>query len=206
MPNFERKYILALETAVNGGSISILDNDLEIDYINGSNELPKSVDILILLDQLLKRNNIGKNQIKLVAISTGAGSLTGLRIGKAFALGVGNSLNIPVLEIDVFDALNLNNIISNAVFAIIYAGNNKILYKEFSIEKSELTILNSDELLQKFCEWKLSGDTSIIMSENLQEILTDEDWKEIKIDPQIQIVGGNLAKIIGLKAKRHICV
>jgi tRNA threonylcarbamoyl adenosine modification protein YeaZ len=200
MQKLEGKYILALETAIDGGSVSILADEVEVDFVKGNQNLSKSEDLLTLLDDLLTRNKINKNQIGLIAVSIGAGSLTGLRIGKAIALGLGNSLNITVVEINLFAALyQIKNTAKN-LFSAVYAGKDKVLYKE-KLENSEIQTLFVKEFTQKYDSWKIIENASVILSENLQSVLTEDDWNKIISDSQTQIVEGSLAKLIGLKGK-----
>jgi tRNA threonylcarbamoyl adenosine modification protein YeaZ len=200
MQKLEGKYILALETAIDGGSVSILADEVEVDFVKGNQNLSKSEDLLTLLDDLLTRNKINKNQIGLIAVSIGAGSLTGLRIGKAIALGLGNSLNIMVVEVNLFAALYQINTTTNYVFSAVYAGKDKVLYKE-KLENSEIQTLFVKEFTQKYDSWKIIENASAIVSENLQSVLTEDDWNKIISDSQTQIVEGSLAKLIGLKGK-----
>jgi tRNA threonylcarbamoyl adenosine modification protein YeaZ len=201
MQKLEGKYILALETAIDGGSVSILADEVEVDFVKGNQNLSKSEDLLTLLDDLLTRNKINKNQIGLIAVSIGAGSLTGLRIGKAIALGLGNSLNIMVVEVNFFAALYQTNTTTNYVFSAVYAGKDKVLYKEKLAENSEIQTLLVKEFAQKYDSWKMIENASAIVSENLQSVLTEDDWNKIISDSQTQIVEGSLAKLIGLKGK-----
>jgi tRNA A37 threonylcarbamoyladenosine modification protein TsaB len=126
--------------------------------------------------------------------------LTGLRIGKAIALGLGNSLNIMVVEVNFFAALYQTNTTTNYVFSAVYAGKDKVLYKE-KLENSEIQTLFVKEFTQKYDSWKIIENASAIVSENLQSVLTEDDWNKIISDSQTQIVEGSLAKLIGLKGK-----
>ena len=202
MQQSERKYILALETAIDGGSISILDNEVEIDFIKGNQDSSKSEDLLTLMDDLLNRSKIEKQQIKMIAVSTGAGSLTGLRIGKALALGLGNSLNIKIVEVNFLDALLQQTNPGNDVFSAVYAGKSKFLYKENSTGNGEIKTSPVTEFNQKYEDWKKIEKAAIILSENLHSVLTNEEWNKVSSDSETRVIEGNLSKLVGLKAKK----
>ncbi len=46
-----------------------------------------------------------ENEIKYIALSTGPGSFSGLKIGSSFSKGLANALNIPILPIETFDGI-----------------------------------------------------------------------------------------------------
>lgn len=60
------------------------------------------------LDALLRRNGLGHGDIERIAVTTGPGSFTGLRIGLSAARGLGVARNIPVLGIPSLLALSLS--------------------------------------------------------------------------------------------------
>ncbi len=101
----EGELILSIETAVEGGSLSILANQTEIDGWIGTQEISKAEDVLEQISNLLKKNNINKEQIKVISVSRGAGSLTGEKIGLAIARGLAKSFNCRLAEISVFESL-----------------------------------------------------------------------------------------------------
>jgi tRNA A37 threonylcarbamoyladenosine modification protein TsaB len=202
MDKLKGKYILALETAIDGGSISILSDNNEIDFVKGNQNLSKSEDLLTLLDDLLSRNNILKSQIGLVTISIGAGSLTGLRIGKAIALGISNSLNISLLEISLFDALRPSDINVNNLYLVVYAGKDKVLCQENrNIASDKFLTLPLSDFVDKYNTWKMTDNAEIILSENLRPVLPENEWEKIALDSQTHIIWGNLSKITGLRGK-----
>jgi len=60
------------------------------------------------LNALLARNGLGHGDIGRIAVTTGPGSFTGLRIGLSAARGLGVARNIPVLGIPSLLALSLS--------------------------------------------------------------------------------------------------
>jgi len=61
--------------------------------------------IFDVIEAALKLASINKSDIKLIAVSGGPGSFTGLRIGMSAAKGIAQSLSIPVIIVPTFEAL-----------------------------------------------------------------------------------------------------
>ncbi len=110
-----RKVIIGLETAINGGSLSLIEEGREIDNFIGTGVLLRSDSILENLDMLLDKNNISRNEIEKICVSNGPGSLTGIRIGMALALGIGNALKKEVVELSIFEAMCVKSSFNNNV-------------------------------------------------------------------------------------------
>lgn len=99
------KITLAIETAVLGGSLSLVRDGMEIDHWIGGDGVSRSEDLLLSISKILDKNSIDKKQIGNIAVSTGPGSYTGIRVGMATALGLKNSLNVPCTGVQVLDAM-----------------------------------------------------------------------------------------------------
>ncbi|MEP6901989.1 MAG: tRNA (adenosine(37)-N6)-threonylcarbamoyltransferase complex dimerization subunit type 1 TsaB, partial [Actinomycetota bacterium] len=159
MIKLERKIEIALETGIGAGSVSLLEDGAELDFLVGKCAVLKSGGILILIDTLLKKNEIQKNEIQKVVVSSGPGSLTGIRIGLAIAKGLKDSLQTEYVEVSLLDAL-----VSQTKFAVdfqqnvisaVYVGREEVYYKEFIVEsgnkiavKKNMQVMN----LRKFAE------------------------------------------------------
>jgi tRNA threonylcarbamoyl adenosine modification protein YeaZ len=100
-----KNIILAIETAIEGGSLSILEDGIEIGSWSGTKAVSKAEDVLEQIAELLKNNRIEKSALKSIAVSDGPGSSTGIKIGLSIAKGLGNALKIPVGEISASEAL-----------------------------------------------------------------------------------------------------
>ncbi|MGB5980741.1 MAG: tRNA (adenosine(37)-N6)-threonylcarbamoyltransferase complex dimerization subunit type 1 TsaB [Nonlabens sp.] len=60
----------------------------------------------VFIEQILERNHLTPRDLNAIAISSGPGSYTGLRIGVASAKGLCYSLGIPLIEIDTLTSLS----------------------------------------------------------------------------------------------------
>jgi len=87
---------LAVESAICGGSISLIRAGSEIANWVGSANVSKAEDLLVNIDAMLTSTNIAASDIDLIAVSAGPGSFTGIRIGIATALGLKAGLGIEM--------------------------------------------------------------------------------------------------------------
>ncbi len=95
MTNLPRT-ILAIESAICGGSISLIENGVEIRNWIGSSSVSKAEDLLVNIDAILTSTGVSRHDIDMVAVSAGPGSFTGIRIGLATALGFQDGLGIAM--------------------------------------------------------------------------------------------------------------
>ncbi|MBI4098093.1 MAG: tRNA (adenosine(37)-N6)-threonylcarbamoyltransferase complex dimerization subunit type 1 TsaB [Candidatus Levybacteria bacterium] len=72
-----------------------LQSDKFTDELTEEN-IPKSQTVLLLIDKVLKRNELSPTEIDEIKVSTGPGSFTGTRVGVAVANALGFGLNIKV--------------------------------------------------------------------------------------------------------------
>lgn len=98
-------YLLAIESAIAGGSIALFRGPELIGSSHGSAGVSRAEDLLPNINELLIASNVSKSEIASVAVSLGPGSYTGLRIGIATVLGLCRGLEIGHVGVDLFDAI-----------------------------------------------------------------------------------------------------
>ena len=98
--------ILCIETATTNCSVAIAHNGKTLavkeDY-NGSYSHAEKLHLFI--QEILEENNLKLSNLDAIAISTGPGSYTGLRIGVSAAKGLCFSLDIPLISVPTLTAL-----------------------------------------------------------------------------------------------------
>ena len=87
---------LAIEAAISGGSLSIMEDGREIAGRIGNSSISRAEDLLADVDEMLAENGRKISDVNLVAVSAGPGSFTGIRIGMATALGLTTGLGIEM--------------------------------------------------------------------------------------------------------------
>ncbi|MFY8031566.1 MAG: tRNA (adenosine(37)-N6)-threonylcarbamoyltransferase complex dimerization subunit type 1 TsaB [Devosia sp.] len=99
--------ILAIDTVAPRLQLALLRADGTVD--TSVDEIAQGHAELIFprIEALLARNGIGYTDLTRIAVTTGPGSFTGLRIGLSAARGLGLARNVPVLGIPSLLALSL---------------------------------------------------------------------------------------------------
>lgn len=162
----DKKPILALETSDKNCSVCLyFDSDK---YFEFSFRLKNahSEKIFELIEKIYHSASVSVKETGSIAVSSGPGSFTGLRIGMSAAKGLAFGLSVPIIPVPTFEAMalqicdvypdNIQFSIANKVNSeeIYYAkfqikGNNFIFVKNLSIikdldsERSNLTFGNA---------------------------------------------------------------
>ncbi|MDI6736219.1 MAG: tRNA (adenosine(37)-N6)-threonylcarbamoyltransferase complex dimerization subunit type 1 TsaB [bacterium] len=105
--------VLGIETATPTGSVALIDDEEIISEYTYQGGLPHckldhSAWLMPAMDKLLKDAGLSCQDIEGIAVSSGPGSFTGLRIGVSTAKGLAQGLKIPVIGISTLDSLACN--------------------------------------------------------------------------------------------------
>lgn len=121
--------ILAIESSgLIAGACVIEDGLIKAEY-NIGNKLNHSVTLLPMIRDMFKISGIEPEELDAVAVSSGPGSFTGLRIGVATAKGLALALNIPVVKVGSLDAMGMPlSLISEGIICPLMDARNKQVY------------------------------------------------------------------------------
>lgn len=109
--------ILAIDTSTNIGTVAIYDNKKGVvGEITLNVKQNHSAITMTTIDTLFNLTGIDKKEIDKIAVSTGPGSFTGIRIGVALAKGLAYALKKPIAGINELDLL-----------ANTYSGDKKVI-------------------------------------------------------------------------------
>lgn len=97
--------IIALESSALTASVAIMEDDRLTAEYTVSDKLKHSKTLLGMLDAIAGITELDLDTVDGIAISSGPGSFTGLRIGSATAKGIGLVLNKPLIEVPTLAAL-----------------------------------------------------------------------------------------------------
>jgi tRNA threonylcarbamoyl adenosine modification protein YeaZ len=197
--------ILAIETGISYGSLSILKAGSELDFWIGENKISRSDDLLSNIDDLFSRIDVSKHEIKKIAVSTGPGSFTGVRIGIATAIGLAKALSCECIGISLLEAMTSKSKSAGEVVVAFGIGENEICWQIFKTDKlNQIQPINESKIgiIDDFCaELKNYSCKNLICDRDLYDkFLENENSIDIGDFEQIQSIG-NPAKYIGIRSE-----
>jgi tRNA threonylcarbamoyl adenosine modification protein YeaZ len=198
----DKNIVLAIETAVEGGSLSILEGQTEIAVWSGTKAVSKAEDVLEQIAELLKSNKIEKHALKYIAVSNGPGSSTGIKIGLSIAKGLGNALKIPVREISASEALlgECEEALQGITITALPIGKNLICRQIFDKGESVRTFELQNPATLSFEEFRLE-----LVKLNYDRIIFHKKVAEyIDVIFKLVITSNNLAYLVGNAANKNI--
>lgn len=191
----KREIILAIETAIGGGSISLLENNSEIDFWISENESLRAENLLEIIAKLLLKNNMQKSDINKIIYSEGPGSHTGIRIGAATAQGLQTALGCQCIGLTILKALTLKIDIEGLVQTAIQTSQNRVWRQTF--EKTADKFINvktpAELVLNELFELEVNTFQASILIETNEGFLTDKNIVRVQSN-------SNIAQLLGLSA------
>lgn len=148
MPESNQSKILAFDTASRRGSIALLEGvelraELKQQHLeNHSSNLIQSIQFL------LDGAGWSLRDLDLVAVGTGPGSFTGIRIGMATGIGIAQSLAVPFAGISGLEALAYQAKFLKGSFGILLnAQRSQAYYSEYSNSEGRIRIVKKPSLM-----------------------------------------------------------
>ncbi len=142
-------YILMIETSQRNGSVALgtYDGKLQDEELF-SPGLVHGKELLPRIDTLVTRNH-AKSQLAVVAVSSGPGSFTGIRIGVSAAKAIAWSLKIPVLGISSLDVIAANIEEDGKWGVLLDAGSGDLDLALFEVSGHKTSRLDQDRAIDK---------------------------------------------------------
>ncbi|MCM1107309.1 MAG: tRNA (adenosine(37)-N6)-threonylcarbamoyltransferase complex dimerization subunit type 1 TsaB [Blautia sp.] len=100
--------ILALDSSGLVASIAVAEDGRLLGEYTINYKKTHSQTLLPMLDAVVQMLELDLNTVDAIAVASGPGSFTGLRIGSATAKGLGLALNKPIVPVPTVDALAYN--------------------------------------------------------------------------------------------------
>ncbi len=164
MPNFP-KYTLAIETATQKGSLSLLKGKEEIGFWIGDSYQTLSASLLPQISALLSAHELSTKELELIAVSAGPGSFTGARVGLSIAKALKTALKVPAIAVSLPEALALSaGITEGNVVAVIPAGRTEAYWQEFSIKSGSLVPVSNILNIKVETPPQLIGDSVVLVT------------------------------------------
>ena len=137
--------ILAVDTSTEYCSVALLKEDELLQEINDKTPYSHNKKLFKNIDIILRSNKIEINNIDLLAIGSGPGSFTGLRVGMAAIKGIAFASNIKLLPIRSIDAVGLAGLeeFQDKVITVLLDGKQKDMFKAtYELKYGKLEVIS----------------------------------------------------------------
>ena len=158
--------ILAIEASARACSAAYLDHGIlrAEQFVNGA--MTHSETLMPMVEKVIQDAGAKPQDLEMVAITSGPGSFTGLRIGAATAKGLAFGLNIPVMMVSTLEALAYNAIgFSGYLVPIMDARRSQVYTAVYDSENMELRCEKQPEAMSPMalCDWLRDTEKPVIL-------------------------------------------
>jgi tRNA threonylcarbamoyladenosine biosynthesis protein TsaB len=123
--------ILAIDTCLGACSAAVLDGGRVLASRSEPMERGHQERLAPLLTEVMAGAGVGFDQLDRIGVTVGPGSFTGLRVGLAFAKGLGLALERPVVGVGTLEALAASARATGLVAAVVDARREQVYMQPF---------------------------------------------------------------------------
>jgi tRNA threonylcarbamoyladenosine biosynthesis protein TsaB len=129
--------ILSLDTAMAACSAAVVDTDHALPLAEAFQPMERghAEALAPLVAEVLRASGLTFSEIDRIAVTTGPGTFTGVRIGLSFARGLGLARGIPVIGIDSLTAIAANEPANSPLLVVADARNGEVYAACFDSER-----------------------------------------------------------------------
>lgn len=198
----KKQNILAIEASTQNWSISLFENSEEKGFRIGDRAVPLSESLLPNIKEVLIETGKEITDLDLLAVSTGPGSFTGLRVGIAVCQGIAFSEKIDCIGISYLEILANAVNLEGDLRVFVSLQPDKVYFQDFSKFGENIVAKSTIELQEFECFFNLSDELKFVSDFNTFEKINLKNQKanlfEINLIENIYLAG-ILAKIVRKK-------
>lgn len=154
--------LLAIDTATRSIGLALYDGTQVINQSVWSSDDYHTVELAPAIEEALKKSSIDHEDIGAIAVATGPGSFTGLRIGIALAKGLALVQQKPIIGVPTLDTLALAQPLFNyQMLAALRAGRGRLAVSRYQVENDQ---------------WRSFNQIEIFTPAELLETITDKSY------------------------------
>lgn len=140
--------ILTVDSSATAASVALCDDSKLISEFFINTELTHSATLVPMINSLLSVCAKSVADIDLVAVTSGPGSFTGVRIGVSAVKGLSFDRDIPCMSVSTLESMAYNLLSTDCVVcAVMDARRNQVYNALFEISSSEVTRLCEDRAI-----------------------------------------------------------
>ncbi|HSG31230.1 MAG TPA: tRNA (adenosine(37)-N6)-threonylcarbamoyltransferase complex dimerization subunit type 1 TsaB [Thermodesulfobacteriota bacterium] len=137
---------LGIETSSLCGSVAVAEDDKVLGELFFNSGLKHSTQIIPSIDKLLCTIGLQKSDLQGIAVSSGPGSYTSLRVGISAAKGIAYSLGLPLIGVSTLKCVAFNSLITPfPICSIIDAKKGQLYSAFFRYNNNELEIIGEGD-------------------------------------------------------------
>ena len=174
--------IIGIDASGIAGSVAYISDYKLVGEYYVCHKLTHSQTIMPMLEHLKQMIGIELEKIDAIAVTSGPGSFTGIRIGVATAKAMAMALNVPLIGIPTLDVMANNMVFTDAMICPIMDARRNQVYtayyqweQEKLVRKSDYLGIEIDVLLEAFEKEAKSviflGDGVDVFKEKIKETL-----------------------------------
>jgi tRNA threonylcarbamoyladenosine biosynthesis protein TsaB len=160
--NTSSKVLLAIDTATHLIGLALYDGTQVINQSVWTSDNYHTVELAPAIEKALKKSSIDHGDLGAIAVASGPGSFTGLRIGIALAKGLALVQQKPIIGVPTLDTLALAQpIFDYPMLAVLRAGRGRLAVCRYQVENNQ---------------WQSSNQVKVFTPKQLLETITDKTY------------------------------
>lgn len=134
--------ILGIDSSGLVASAAVLADGILVSEWTVNNRQTHSQTLLPMIDQVIKMSEISLEELDAVAVASGPGSFTGLRIGASTAKGMALALKLPIVPVPTLEGLAYRAAVSDSLICpMMDARRNQVYTGLYRVTEGRLVIV-----------------------------------------------------------------
>lgn len=150
--------LLAIDTSTSWISLALYDGSFVRYEITWQSQHHHTVELAPAIETLLMNTGSSRQDLTGLAVATGPGSFTSLRIGLAAVKGLSLALNLPVIGVPSLDVIAFAQPLDERpMIAVLHAGRTRLAYAPYMVQNGA---------------WQQQGEPGVIDPKDLVKTIT----------------------------------
>jgi tRNA threonylcarbamoyladenosine biosynthesis protein TsaB len=171
--------ILAIDTSTERAGLA-LDVGETVHIRSWDAGRTQTTSLLPAIDEMLQQSGLGPADISAVAVATGPGTFTGLRVGMSIAKGMVLARGVPLVGIPTLDIAAASIESDRDVIAVLPAGRGRVVWQRFGGQAdsgpSNTTLDELIDALASLPEVLVAGELSGMQQERVSAVHPHVQW------------------------------